>query len=181
MLQILIYPAVQFMDFSLPSIKKQSSAFLTRHSLAVFWSYYMTGTPDMASSFLVNSHSMHLHNTKYSSYIGIDDQEQRKVQQKPLDEIPKAVLNGLTDYRVSPLMADSMKGLPKTLLITSEYDVLKDDGLLYKVRLQGAGVKVTHYNYMTYHAFLSVQISPLFRTEEFRQAFHDIVDYIKEL
>ena len=181
MLQILIYPALQFMDFSLPSIKKQSSTFLTRHSLAVYWSYYMTGTPDMASSFLVNSHSMHLRNTKYSSYIGVDDQEQRKTQQKPLDEIPKAVLNGLTDYRASPLMADNMKGLPKTLLITCEYDVLKDDGLLYKARLQGAGVEVTHYNYMTYHAFLSVQMPPLFRTEEFRQAFQDIVDYVKEL
>ena len=141
----------------------------------------MTGTPNMASSFVVNNHSMHLHNTKYSSYIGIDDQEQRKAQQKPLAEIPKAVLNGLTDYRVSPLMADNMKGLPKTLLITSEYDVLKDDGLLYKARLQGAGVQVSHYNYMTYHAFLIIQKAPFLSTEELHLAFRDIVDYIRAL
>ena len=169
------------MDFSLPSMKKQGSAVLTRYGLARFISYYMTGTPDMVSSFLVNNHSMHLRNTKYSSYIGIDDQERRKPQQKPLNEIPKAVLNGLTDYRVSPLMADNMKRLPKTLLITCEYDVLKDDGLLYKARLQSAGVEVTHYNYMTYHAFLLIQSAPFLSTEEFHLAFQDIVDYIRAL
>ena len=180
--QILIYPALQFMDFSLPSIKKQSSPLLTRDKLAVLWSYYMTGMPNMVSSFLENSHSMHLRNTKYSSYVGVEDKElQLKQPKKALDNIPKAVLDGLTDYRVSPLMADSLKGLPKTLLITCEYDVLKDDGLLYKARLLGAGVKVTHYNYMSYHDLVLVQTNIQFRTEEYRQAFQDIVDYIKEV
>ena len=78
--QILIYPAVQFMDFSLPSIKKQSSPLLTRDTLAALWSYYITGMPNMAASFLVNNHSMHLRNTKYSSYVGVDDNKQRKQQ-----------------------------------------------------------------------------------------------------
>ena len=135
----------------------------------------------MASSFLVNNHSMHLRNTKYSSYIRVEGDEQREVPSKPLDEIPKAVLDGLTDYRVSPLMADNMKGLPKTLLITCEFDVLKDDGLLYKARLKSAGVKVTHFNYMSHHAFLTVQPAPKFTTEEFHHAFRDIIDYLKEL
>ena len=179
--QILIYPAVQFMDFSLPSIKKQSSPLLTRDTLAALWSYYITGMPNMAASFLVNNHSMHLRNTKYSSYVGVDDNKQRKQPKKPLDNIPRAVLDGLTDYRASPLMADSLKGLPKTLLITCEHDVLKDDGLLYKARLLGAGVKVTHLNYMTYHGFLSFQSVPLTETEEFPQALRDIIDYLKEL
>jgi len=180
-LQILINAALQFMDFSFPSMKKQNSAALSTHTVAMFWSYYMTGTPDMASSFLVNNHSQHLRSTKYSSYIRVEDKELHKTQRKPLDGIPKAVLDGLTDYRASPLMADNLKGLPKTLLITCEYDVLKDDGLLYKARLQGAGVQVTHFNYMTHHVFVIVQAPHLFTTEEFRQAFRDIVDFLKEL
>ena len=135
----------------------------------------------MASSFLAHNHSVHLRNTKYSSYIGIHDKGQQKLQKKPLDGIPKVVLDGLIDYRASPLMADSVKGLPKTLLITAEFDVLKDDGLLYKARLLDAGVKVTHLNYMTYHAFLFLQALPMFVTEEFNQAFNDIVDYVKEV
>ena len=180
-LQILINAALQFMDFSLPSMKKQDSAALTTDTVAMFWSYYMTGTPDMVSSFLVNNHSQHLRNTKYSSYIRVEDKELHKTQRKPLDGIPKAVLDGLTDYRASPLMADNLKGLPKTLLITCEYDVLKDDGLLYKARLQGAGVQVTHFNYMTHHVFVVLQALHLFTTEEFRQAFRDTVDFLKEL
>ena len=135
----------------------------------------------MADSFLAHNHSMHLRNTKYSSYVGIEDKGQRKPQIKPQDGIPKVVLDALTDYRASPLMADSVKGLPKTLLITCEFDVVKDEGLLYKARLLDAGVKVTHYNYRSYHAFLLVQNDPIFVTEEFNQAFRDIIDYLKEL
>ena len=170
------------MDFSLPSFKiPNPAAFLSTHQTAVYWSYYLTGTPDMASSFVAHNHSMHLRNTKYSSYVGTEDKEQRKSQIKPLDGIPKVVLDALTDYRASPLMADNMKGLPKTLLITCEFDVLKDDGVLYKTRLQDAGVKVTYYNYMTYHGFLGFQIDPRFVTEVFNQALRDIVDFLKEL
>jgi len=179
--QILIYPPLQFMDFSLPSYKKLSTSFLTTYKMASYWSYYMTGTPDMVSSFLAHSHSKHLQNTKYSSYIGVEEKGQRKPQIKPLDGIPEVVLDALTDYRASPLMADNLKGLPKTLLMSCEFDILKDENVLYKARLQDAGVKVTHYNYMTYHAFMFVQNDPMFTTEEFNQMFRDLVDYLKEL
>ena len=169
------------MDFSLPSYKKLSTSFLTTYKMASYWSYYLTGTPDMVSSFLVHNHSKHLQNTKYSSYIGVEEKGQRKSQIKPLDGIPKVVLDALTDYRASPLMADNLKGLPKTLLMSCEFDVLKDENFLYKARLQDAGVKVTHYSYMTYHAFWFVQNDPTFTTEEFNQMFQDLVDYLKEL
>ena len=76
-------------------------------------------------------------------------------------------------------MANSLKGLPKTLIITCEFDILKDDGLLYRARLLDAGVKVTHLNYMSYHAFLTIQASPYFVAEEFNQALRDIVDFVK--
>ena len=172
---------MQFLDLSLPSLKTKDSPILTQREMAEYWSYYMTGTPNLASSLLANNHSVHLRNTKYSSYVGVKDKEQQKAPKTPPGNIPKAVIDGLIDYRASPLMADSLKGLPKTLLITCEYDVLKDDGLLYKARLLGEGVKVTHLNYMTYHAFLAYQSVPFLTTEEFRQGLRDITDYLKEL
>ena len=180
--QILLYPAVQFLDLSLPSLKTKDSPILTQREMAEYWSYYMTGTPNLASTLLANNHSVHLLNTKYSSYVGVKDKEKQKTPPKtPPENIPKAVIDGLIDYRVSPLMADTLKGLPKTLLITCEYDVLKDDGLLYKARLLGDRVKVTHLNYMTYHAFLAYQSVPFLTTEEFRQGLRDITDYLKAL
>lgn len=179
--QVLLNPVLQFMDFSLPSMKNRNSAVLTREEIAGYWSYYMTGTLDMVPLFLVNNHSMHLHNSKYSSYIRDDNKQQGRAERKPLDGVPKAVLDGLTDYRASPLMADNLKGLPKTLLVTCEFDVLKDEGVLFKARLQGAGVEVTYRNYMTSHAFLIIQTHPFLMTEEFRQAIRDIADYIKKV
>ncbi|XP_068672395.1 arylacetamide deacetylase-like [Montipora foliosa] len=180
--QVLIYPTLQFMNFSLPSSKTMGSAVLTAERMAYFWSYYITGSSNMTSSFLVTNHSSHLLNTKYSSYIGVNNKEKHKAgKMNPLQGIPKAVLDALTDYRASPLMADNLKGLPKTMLITCEYDILRDDGLLYKARLQDAGVEVKHFNYMTIHAFLVIQTLPILTTKEFHQAVQDLSDFIKEL
>lgn len=83
--------------------------------------------------------------------------ERSNTQPQPSGEILQVILDSLTDYRVAPLMADDMTGLPKTLIITSEFDVLRDDGILYKKRLQEAGVNVTHCEYKTFHSFIEFE------------------------
>ena len=135
----------------------------------------------MASSFLANNHSLHLRHSKYFSYVGLPEKKPERTQTEPLREIPQAVVGALTDFRATPLMADDLTGLPKTMLITSEYDVLKDDGVLFKARLLDAGVQVAYFHYMTYHAYLALQSSGLFVSDAWRQAVHDIVHFIKEL
>jgi acetyl esterase len=51
----------------------------------------------------------------------------------------------LTDFRVSPLQAESLAGLPPTLLVAAECDPLLDQGLMYAARLQDEGVPVRHF------------------------------------
>ncbi|MGD6794864.1 alpha/beta hydrolase [Metabacillus indicus] len=47
----------------------------------------------------------------------------------------------------SPLLADSFKDLPAALLVTAEYDPLRDEGFQYAERLIKDGVPVTHLHF----------------------------------
>ncbi|XP_044523617.1 arylacetamide deacetylase-like [Gracilinanus agilis] len=152
-IQSLIYPALQALDMDLPSYRENAHLpFLTKHQMILFWSRYFTSDKVLEEAMVANQHtpvdSSHLFKfLNWSTLLPerfIKGHVYRNSIHGPSDLAKK--YPGFLDVRASPLLAeDSMlKGLPLTHILTCQYDVLRDDGLLYISRLRAAGVQVVH-------------------------------------
>jgi acetyl esterase len=85
------------------------------------------------------------------------------------------------DPHVSPLQAsrDELKGLPPTLVITDENDVLRDEGEAYAHKLSEAGVTVTATRYLgTIHDF--VMLNAITDTPAPRAAISQANDMLRQ-
>jgi len=86
------------------------------------------------------------------------------------------------DIHVSPINAsfEQLKGLPQTLLLVDENDVLRDEGEAYGRKLAAAGVVVSSVRYNgTIHDFML--LNPIANTPAVRAAVHQASDYLARI
>jgi acetyl esterase len=77
-----------------------------------------------------------------------------------------------------PARSSSLAGLPDTVMVTAEFDVLRDEGTAYADRLRRAGVQVMHHDYVgSIHGFLWMGG----RLDDCQVMLHDIARDLRKL
>ncbi|XP_060115093.1 arylacetamide deacetylase-like 4 [Heteronotia binoei] len=154
--QILIYPGLQAIDFNLPSYQQNRAVpILYREHVICSALQYLNKDLSVLDSVMQGCHVPSDIKTRFGKWINSENipQEFKARGFKPsettsfLDSVYEVVKQAL-ETTFSPLMAEDavISQLPKACIVTCEYDVLRDDGILYKKRLEDNGVPVTWYH-----------------------------------
>ncbi|KAM9713266.1 neutral cholesterol ester hydrolase 1-like [Menidia menidia] len=158
--QALIYPVLQALDFHTPSYQQnQAVPILYRPVMARFWLQYLGASPALEPVLLANNHtaldqpSISAATRSKLNWTALLPAERRKHFRPVVKATGSPGVVGevpaLTDARAAPLLAEQpvLSRTPKAYVMTCEFDVLRDDGLMYVRRLQDAGVAVTSDHY----------------------------------
>ncbi|XP_060075026.1 neutral cholesterol ester hydrolase 1-like [Ylistrum balloti] len=170
--QALVYPALQAMDFNTPSYQQYSErlrrcpSFATKEILIRYWQLYAFGHDDYTSDFYVNNHTtMALKKSKYAEYVNqkhlppkyhVAENKDVPTGKTENGNTANKIENIITNPYFAPLMAsdEELRKLPKTYIMTAEYDCLRDDGWILADRLKSLQLSCKHDHYDGYeHGF----------------------------
>ena len=151
-----------------------------------FWLWYAFGDQGhlREADYLANSHtSSEAKLSKFAKYVSSDLLDAKYVSSsyEPTDtksgndETWKNSKEIFLDPYFAPLMAENLDGLPETFIATAEWDILRDDGLMYVKRLSKSGVRVETKNYERGFHHLLISINHFSVSQS---ALNDLVDFL---
>lgn len=168
--QALLYPHLQIIDSYLPSLRESENGIVVTRELAIkVLGLYLSEDKTLSEAMRRNQHmpleSGHLF--KFVNWSILLPKKFRKdhAYTEPILGRTNYSLPALTDVRVSPLLASDsqLQNLPLTYILTCQYDILRDEGLMYVSRLQNVGVQVAHEHVEDgFHGALSYMTRPLY-------------------
>jgi neutral cholesterol ester hydrolase 1 len=171
---VLIYPALQAFQFQSPAYIKYAGnsvpSVLNAEKMMEFWLMYAFGHDynkvdhfDLLAGKHLTSEWLNLKEARYVDITILPEKLRQgysavpnSVKNETLSKFIKPVF--LNPY-YAPLMADdqSIRRLPSTYILTSEFDPLRDDGFFMLKRLQALNKKVEHRHFTGMdHAFIVV-------------------------
>ncbi|XP_029027977.1 arylacetamide deacetylase [Betta splendens] len=162
--QALLYPVLQALDLNTPSYQQnQDMPILPRTLMVRFWSEYFTSDKALFRAMMANTHNNHESSSllKFVNWSTFLPESFHRKYNYSAPTVAQGVggetfgvdgpSQSFADPRASPLLVPdaALRSLPKAYIVTCEYDVLRDDGIMYVTRLRAAGVEVTHEHYRT--------------------------------
>jgi len=169
-LQLLLYPVLQGIDFQLPSmLQNRIGPRLTSSSMCYYVAMYLEGNAKNKDVYCNNGHVDASVRLQYSQGVLNVESLPAKYRQNYVRPVPQPFDRQLWDRLkdkllnpyFSPLIAVTVSGLPKAFVLTIENDPLRDEALLYMLRLQKAGVEVTHRHHQGYHGDLHARMDDI--------------------
>uniref|UniRef100_A0A8C8S458 Alpha/beta hydrolase fold-3 domain-containing protein n=1 Tax=Pelusios castaneus TaxID=367368 RepID=A0A8C8S458_9SAUR len=190
--QVLIYPCLQAIDFNLPSYQQNCSVpLLFRERTAFYVLQYLKGDASFLEDVLEGSHMPVDVKLKFRKWLSADNIPKEfkvrgyksQVLTAGSNEVYEAVKK-ICEPTFSPLLADDaiVRQLPESFILTCEYDVLRDDGLLYKKRLEDSGVPVIWYHIENgFHGILSLFNHGRLSFPSGKRGLDSIVNFLRRL
>ena len=164
-LQLLLYPVMQGVDFQLPSMmQNRIGPRLTAGSMCYYVAMYLEGSDSNKDLYCNNSHVdasvLQRYRHKFLNVKWLPAKYRQNYVRPVPQPFDPQLWNRLKDKLLnpyfSPLIAETVSALPEAFVLTNEKDPLRDEALLYMMRLRKAGVNVTHCHRQGYHGgFLS--------------------------
>ncbi|XP_060115599.1 arylacetamide deacetylase-like 4 [Heteronotia binoei] len=190
--QILLCPALQMVTFNLPSYKQNSNVPILLQKQAIkFMLQYFKRNVLLTDLMLEGTHVPKGMKMKYKKWLSaehIPEEFQRReakvtTSTHPLGDIHK-IIKTIAGPKLSPLLADDeiIQQLPEMFILTCQYDVLRDDGILYKKRLEENGVPVTWCHLVDgFHSVTYFINSWLFHFPCSKRGMDHVVNFIRSL
>ena len=164
--QLLVYAVLQMVDFQLPSYQQNANVPLLSWNFAFrCFCYYMDVHPSWESVLMKGDHLPAEVWEKYRKWLGSENIPERfkkrgyrEVPHVPHNEDAYLETNHTLDLMNTPVIAEDevVSRLPEACIVSCEFDLLRDESLLYKKRLEDLGVPVTwHHMEDGFHGVLN--------------------------
>ena len=194
--QFLVNPVLQVIDFETPSYQEHEEEFpgLSSAFRAVYhWLSYAGISQDFLQFALQNRHissktrrspvSSFINSEKYlPKHLKVTDKDTKSLKSGANFIVTTAFDSIATEPKFSPMLAVNVEGTPMTYMITSQYDVHRDEGIMYAQRLHEARVqvKLEHY-YESFHGFLLYSGYGPIKLNVGNRALVDFTRYLQEI
>ncbi|XP_076863816.1 arylacetamide deacetylase-like 4 [Brachyhypopomus gauderio] len=192
---VLIYPVLQMADFNLPSyLQNHAVPMLFRARMAFYYLQYLSGDMSICTDVLEGKHVPPELRLRYRKWLDPANlpPEFRRVPQRGVQRQADVAYDSELYHMVkeslhpdvSPLLSedDVLCLTPPTFILTCEYDVLRDEGVLFQKRLKDLGVDVTWYHVPDgFHGIFCFFNKGALSFPGGQRAMEETVNYIKTL